>query len=442
MTRVAIDFLYPQVQYGGARGEHILVCKLMTATHENPAILTRRSTLGLMLAALAGNVTAPSLIRVVEKTAAPITPVKKKLAPPLLEWPTLTALGQAMVDKKLTPGLSLSVMSAGVLLYSKGFGLANIESNVATTPQTEFRVASITKQFTAAAILLLAEGGLLTLDDTLAKFLPAVPRGETVTLRQLLSHTSGMGDYINGQRSSLLTEAQTSDYTSDELISIITARQPFFRAQPGATWLYSNSGFTLLGIVVEKLSGMTFSDFCAKHLFAPAGLSQTNIDKTCTTTAICNGYRPNFRAPTKYDLALPVSPSFAGGAGAIRSTTEDLCLWHLALLSGTVLKPESVEAMLTPTLLKNGKPAYERGGADPLEYGLGQGLGTMKNLKLAAHGGRVNGFTGHLRSFTDSKLTVAILYNSDGGGAPGFSAAQRGLKTEASRLGIDHLGLA
>ena len=415
----------------------------MTATHENPAILTRRSTLGLMLAALAGNVAGPSLIRTVEKFATPAaTAVKKTLAAPLFDWPTLTAIGQAMVDKKLTPGLSLSVMNAGVLLYSKGFGLANIEANAAATPQTEFRVASITKQFTAAAILRLAEGGLLKLDDSLVKFLPAIPRAENITLRQLLSHTSGMGDYINGQAISILTEAQNRDYTSDELIKIITARQPMYRAQPGATWLYSNSAFTLLGIVVEKLSGMAFADFCAQHLFAPAGLSQTNIDKTCTTTAICNGYRPNFRAPTKYDLALPISPSFAGGAGAIRSTTEDLCLWHNALLNGKVLKPESVEAMLTPTLLKNGKPAYERQGADPLEYGLGQGLGTMKNLKLAAHGGRINGFTGHLRSFTDSKLTVAILYNSDGGGAPGFSQAQRSLKTEASRLGIAHLGLA
>ena len=415
----------------------------MTATHENPAILTRRSTLGLMLAALAGNVAGPSLIRTVEQVATPAaTAVKKTLAAPLFDWPTLTAIGQTMVDKKLTPGLSLSVMSAGVLLYSKGFGLANIEANAAATPQTEFRVASITKQFTAAAILRLAEGGLLKLDDSLVKFLPAIPRAENITLRQLLSHTSGMGDYINGQAISILTEAQNRDYTSDELIKIITARQPMYRAQPGATWLYSNSAFTLLGIVVEKLSGMAFADFCAQHLFAPAGLSQTNIDKTCTTTAICNGYRPNFRAPTKYDLALPISPSFAGGAGAIRSTTEDLCLWHCALLSGKVLKPESVEAMLTPTLLKNGKPAYERQGADPLEYGLGQGLGTMKNLKLAAHGGRINGFTGHLRSFTDSKLTVAILYNSDGGGAPGFSQAQRSLKTEASRLGIAHLGLA
>ena len=414
----------------------------MTATHENPAILTRRSTLGLMLAALAGNAAAPSLIRTVEKAAPPAPAPKKTLGPPLFDWPTLTALGQSMVDRKLTPGLSLSVMAAGKLLYSKGFGLANIEANAAATPQTGFRVASITKQFTAAAILLLAEGGLLTLDDPLSKFLPAVPRADNITLRQLLSHTSGMGDYINGQASSILTEAQTRDYTSDELIKIIIARQPLYRAQPGATWLYSNSAFALLGIVVEKLSGMAFADFSSQHLFMPAGLTQTNIDKTCTTSAICNGYRPNFRAPTKYDLALPISPSFAGGAGAIRSTTEDLCLWHCALLDGKVLKPESLQAMLTPTLLKNGKPAYERQGPDPLEYGLGQGLGTMKNLKLAAHGGRINGFTGHLRSFTDSKLTVAILYNSDGGGAPGFAAAQKGLKTEASRLGIDYLGLA
>jgi D-alanyl-D-alanine carboxypeptidase len=413
----------------------------MTATHQNPAILTRRSTLGLLIAGLAGNA-APALIRTLEKPA-PVAALKKKLlAPPQFDWPSLTAVGQAMIDKKLTPGLSLSVMSAGTLLYSKGFGLANIEANATVTPQTEFRVGSITKQFTAAAILLLAEGGLLTLSDPLSKFMPAFPRAADITLHQLLSHTSGMGDYINGQAAAILTEAQTRDYTADELISIISARQPLYRAQPGATWLYSNSAFTLLSILVERLSGQAFADFCAQRLFAPAGLTQTSIDKTYSTAAICNGYRPNFRAPTKYDLALPITPSFAGGAGAIRSTTEDLCLWHAALLDGKVLRPESLQAMLTPTLLKNGKPAYERQGNDPLEYGLGQGLGSMNNLKIAAHGGRINGFTGHLRSFTENKLTVAILYNSDGGGAPGFSEAQRKLKTEASRLGIEHLGLA
>lgn len=413
----------------------------MTETHQNPAILTRRSTLGLLLAGLAGNVAAPALVRTIEKPAVIPALQKKVLAPPQFDWPELSAIAQGMVDHQLTPGLSLSVMSAGALLYSKAFGLASIENSKTASPQTEFRVGSITKQFTAAAILLLGEKGLLTLDDPLARFLPAFPRAADITLRQMLSHTSGMGDYINGQADSILTEAQTHDYTADQLLSIISARQPLYRAQPGATWLYSNSAFTLLSIIVERLSGMAFADFCSLHLFAPAGLTQTSIDKTANTTAVCSGYRPNFRAPTRYDIALPISPSFAGGAGAIRSTTEDLCLWHAALLDGRVLKPESLKAMLTPTLLKNGKPAYERQGADPLEYGLGQGLGEMNNLKMAAHGGRINGFTGHLRSFTDSKLTVAILYNSDGGGAPGFSEVQRKLKTEASRLGLEQLGL-
>ncbi|ESQ88784.1 serine hydrolase domain-containing protein [Asticcacaulis benevestitus] len=410
----------------------------MTATHENPALLTRRSTLGLMLAALAGNAAGPSLIKTAETVAA-IAP--RKLAPPLLQWPTLDTLAQTMVDKKLTPGLSLTVMSAGILLYSRGFGMANVETNATVTPQTEFRVASITKQFTAAAILLMAEDGLLSVDDSLAKFMPDFPRATDITLRQLLSHTSGMGDYINGQAQSILTEAQSRDYTANELMAIISARQPLYKAQPGATWLYSNSAFTILGLIVEKLSGLALADFFQQRLFVPAGLAQTKIDKTCTAAAVCNGYRPNFRAPTKYDLAMPISPSFAGGAGAIRSTTEDLCLWHCALLEGKVLKPASLQAMLTPTLLKNGTPAYERRGVEALEYGLGQGLGTFDSLKVASHGGRINGFTGHLRSFTDNKLTVAILYNSDGGGAPGFSAAQKGLRTEASRLGIAYLGL-
>ncbi|MDV6332924.1 serine hydrolase domain-containing protein [Asticcacaulis sp. 201] len=414
----------------------------MTASHANPALLTRRSTLGLLLAGLAGNAVAPQLVKTVEVAATAAAPAIKKLAAPTQSWPSLDALGQAMVDKKLTPGLSLSVMHAGALLYSKGFGLANVDSSTAVTPQTEFRIASITKQFTAASILLLAEDGLLTLDDPLLKFMPEFPRAADITLRQLLSHTSGMGDYINGQSMDVLTQAQTRDYTTDELVKIISARQPLYRAQPGATWLYSNSAFTILGIVVEKLSGMAFADFAFKRLFTPAGLTQTSIDKTCTVASVCNGYRPNYKAPTKFDTVLPVSASFAGGAGAIRSTTEDLSLWHHALLEGKVLKPQSLRAMLTPTLLKNGTPAYERRGNDPMEYGLGQGLGSMNNLKLASHGGRINGFTGHLRSFTDQKLTVAILYNSDGGGAPGFAAAQKGLKTEASRLGLEYLGLS
>ena len=416
----------------------------MTAYHRNPAILTRRSTLGLLLAGL----TASSAEPVMRHMPAVIEAVKveskkvARLAAPLFDWPSLTALAQKMVSSKLTPGLSLSVMHAGGLLYSQGFGLANIEAATTVTPQTGFRIASITKQFTAAAILLLAEDGKLSLDDTLARFIPEFPRATDITLRQMLSHTSGLGDYINGQSLDILVEAQQGTYTSDELIHIISAKKPLFRAAPGRTWLYSNSAFALLGIVVERLSGLAFADFCQRHLFVPAGLEQTAIDTAYPLAGNSNGYRPDYKAPHSFDTNTPVSPSFIGGAGAIRSTTEDLCLWHCALLSGKILKPASLHAMLTPTLLKDGAPAYERRGNEPMEYGLGMGLGTMENRRIAAHGGRVNGFTGHLRSFTSEKLTVAILYNSDGGGAPGFQAIQKALRTEASRLALDSIGLS
>ncbi|MBW8734220.1 MAG: beta-lactamase family protein, partial [Asticcacaulis sp.] len=412
--------------------------------------MSRRSALktglvGLVLLGLAGSAT--QVVRMASKSTSKPT-AKTQLAAvdiprDIKDWPSLDALGDGMVKRKLTPGLSLSVMRDGTLIYSKGFGVANVETGADMTPVTGSRVASITKQFTAAAILVLAEQGKLRLDDPLALFLPDFPRAGDITLRQMLSHTAGLSDYINGQSHDILVAAQTRDYTADELLPIIKSRTPLYRFQPGTSWLYSNSGFALLGIVVEKVSGLAFADFCDQHLFQPAGLRNTTIDKTCTTANVCSGYTPNYLAPHGFDLNLPVSPSFIGGAGAIRATTEDLCLWHCALLNGKVLKPHSVLAMTTPTLLKNGTPAYEHRGPEAMEYGLGMGIGTLPedDLKVISHGGRVNGFTGHLRSVPETKLTVAILYNSDGGGAPGFSAAQKALRTEATKLGLKDVGV-
>ncbi len=417
----------------------------------DPRVMSRRNTLktglaGLVLLGLAGSAT--QVVRMAAKPAAKKTVAKQVAAADIprniKDWPSLDALGDGMVRRKLTPGVSLSVMHDGTLIYSKGFGVANVESGAAMTPVMGSRVASITKQFTAAAVLQLAELGKLNLNDPLARFLPEFPRATDITLRQMMSHTAGLSDYINGQSHDILVAAQTRDYTADELLPIIKSRTPLYRFQPGTSWLYSNSGFALLGIVVEKVSGQTFADYCDQHLFKPAGLRNTVIDKTCTTVNVCAGYTPNYRAPNGYDLNMPVSPSFIGGAGAIRSTTEDLCLWHSALLNGKVLKPHSVMAMTTPTLLKNGTPAYEHRGPEAMEYGLGMGIGTLPedDLKVISHGGRVNGFTGHLRSVPQARLTVAILYNSDGGGAPGFSAAQKSLRTEATKLGLKEIGLA
>ncbi|MGZ3306701.1 MAG: serine hydrolase domain-containing protein, partial [Asticcacaulis sp.] len=366
----------------------------------------------------------------------------RKPGPPLHEWPTLDAMAMSMVRRKLTPGLALSVSHDGTLLYSKGFGTASFASGAPVTAQSAFRIGSITKQFTAAAILLLAEAGQLSVDDTLARFLPAFPRASDITLRQMLSHTSGLSDYLNGQSQEVLEQAQTRDYSAADLIHIIEARKPLYRVPPGTAWLYSNSGFTLLSIVVEHIANMPFGQFCQQHLFGPAGMEDSAIDPAgLVVPNHCDGYRPDFRAPNQFDPIKPISPSFGLGAGGIRSTTEDLCAWHAALLDGRIIKPQSLKVMFTPERLKNGELAFEHNGPEKLEYGFGLGMGKMGDRLYIAHGGRVNGFTGHLRSYPGDKLTIAIQYNSDGGGAGDFMPSQRRLRYEATRLGYEAIGI-
>ncbi len=371
---------------------------------------------------------------------APVRP--KKPRPPLKDWPTLDAMADNMIRRKMSPGISISVAHAGTLLYSKGFGTASFTTEAPVTSQSGFRIGSITKQFTAAAILLMAERGALKVDDTLAKFMPTFPRADEITLRQMLSHTAGLSDYLNGQSQDLLVEAQDRDYSAADLLRIIEARKPLYRLPPGTGWLYSNSGFTLLSIVVEQLSGIPFGDFCRWHLFKPAGMDDSAIDPVSAVVPDrCDGYRPDFRAPNEFDPIKPISPSFGLGAGGIRSTTEDLCAWHAALLGGKILKPASLKTMFTPMRLNNGQMAFERSGPEKMEYGFGLGMGMMGERLYISHGGRVNGFTGHLRSFPSDKLTLSIQYNSDGSGAGGFMPAQRALRWEATRLAYDAIGI-
>lgn len=391
---------------------------------------------GLALGSLAACKPKPhKQVAVAEK---PVPPLKRAIQ----HWPTLDALGDRMVKLRFTPGVSLSVMHKGTLLYSRGFGDSNMADNRPVTPQTGFRIASVTKQFTAAAILVLQEQGKLSVHDKLSRFLPDFPQSERVNLAQMMSHTSGMNDYLNHQRQSVLDEAQHRDYTSPELFSIIAAVHPPYSAPPGTRWLYSNSAFSLLGIAVERASGMNLAKFCQTHLFEPAGMAQTSIDESCTAFTGCTGYRPNFRAHTGFDTILPISPTFGGGAGGIASTTEDLARWHSALLGGRILKAASLNQMITPMLLNSGKPAWEVVGPERLNYGFGQGIGKLDGRTFIAHGGRLNGFTSHLRSLVHEQLTVAVLYNCDGTGVPGYTNAQRALRIEAMRLGLDKISKA
>ena len=384
---------------------------------------TRRAALGLILAGLAGCSQKPQTVSK-PIAALPPLPVKQRV------WPTLDAMAQAMIDRHQTPGLSVSVARHGTVIYSRGYGLGDLAIKSPATPLSGFRIASVTKQFTAASILLLAEDGKLAVTDPLSKFLPGYPHGADMTLAQMLSHTAGLGDYINGQDGVILQEAQSRDYTTEELLGIIQA-STIQRFKPGTRYAYSNSGFALLGIVAEKVSGVPFAQFLHERIFAPVGMGGSGID-AMADAAKCCGYRPNHLAGLGFGPVYPVSPSFIGGAGAIRSCTDDLCRWHNALLTGKILKPQSVVAMLTPQRLKDGRVVV----AEHEGYGFGQRLGMEYGRPYLMHGGMVNGFASHLRSYPLDGVTVACLYNCDGVGSGGFWMAQHNLRKEASRLAL------
>ena len=406
------------------------------------ALLMRRDVLmgvatGLTGGALTLWAGAALLPKMAVEAPPPATePAAPPPVPPLLNWPALDDLGQRMIEQHVTPGLSLSVMKGGVMLYSAGFGNARLLPKRPVDAHTGFRIASISKQFTAAAILLLAEEGKLSLGDPLARFLPDFPRADVMTLRELLSHTSGLDDYLSGRHAEMLTTAQKHDYTQQGLLEAIKTAAPLFRCPPGMKWVYSNTGFALLGIIVERLSGLSLAAFCQQRLFAAAGLSRTAMDPlNLGDPDICEGHRANRSLRDGFGQVWPVSPSFAGGSGGLRSTSADLCRWHSALMSGKILKPESLTAMLTPVRLKDGAFAMDRENTRSPGYGLGMRLGFIGAQPFFTHSGRINGFTGQLMTLPLEQLTMAVLYNCDGANDGGFFPSHAALRDEAVRLG-------
>ncbi len=409
------------------------------------ALLMRRDVLtGIGTGLTGGALTLWAGATLLPKTAVPLPdlsppaaePVAPPPPPPLLNWPSLDDLGHNMIERYVTPGLSLSVMKAGTLLYSAGFGNAQLLPKRLVDNRTGFRIASISKQFTAAAILLLMEEGKLRLDDPLARFIPDFPRADIMTLRQLLSHTSGLDDYLSGRHAEMLTAAQTHDYTQTGLLEAIKGADPLFRCPPGMKWVYSNTGFALLGIVVERLSGLPLATFCKERLFGPAGMTRTSIDPlNAYDPDVCEGHRANRSLRDGFGQVWPVSASFAGGSGGLRSTSADLCRWHSALMTGRILKTASLADMLTPVHLKDGAFAMDRENTRSPGYGLGMRLGFIDGQPFFTHSGRINGFTGQLLSLPFAQLTVAALYNCDGANDGGFFPSHAALREEAVRLG-------
>ncbi len=327
-------------------------------------------------------------------------------------------------------GVQIAMALRGRPLLSKGFGLANLETRTSVTADTVFRIGSLTKQFTAAAIVKLSASGRLGLDDPASRHLPFFATHKPFTLRELMNHTAGL--HSDDQAVSCPAGA-AGQRSQIDLARAIGAQGKVFDFDPGTAWFYSNANYIVLGAVIEQVTGSTLAAAVARMIFKPLGLVATAFD---TSGAIvpgrASGYTPVDGAPPALRHSDFIEISDAGGAGAMRSTALDLCRWHAALFSGRLFDPAHVEMMLTPGRLRDGRlSGSHRFSPDDAAYGDVQyALGLLvappiHGHRSALHYGAIDGFAACLETYVDVGLTCAVLCNGDIGPAAPFKAVRR-----------------
>ena len=299
---------------------------------------------------------------------------------------------------KKAPGVAILVARDGEVLYRKGFGYADIENKILVTPDTKFRIGSVTKQFTAAAILKLQENNLLSVNDKLSKFIPDFPRGDEVTIYMLLTHTSGIHSYTNNPD---FISKVTKPISPDSLVNAI--KKDPYDFNPGEKMMYNNSGYFLLGYIISKVSGKPYDVFLKENFFDPLHMNNTGI--YYTGIKLENEAKGYGGINGAYKPALNWDMSWAGGAGAIYSTVDDLLKWNQALYGGKVLTQKSLDAALTPAVLKTGEEPSMR-------YGFGLGLVKYRGMDVISHSGGLHGFLTQLSYYAKEKTTVVMFTNT------------------------------
>jgi CubicO group peptidase (beta-lactamase class C family)/uncharacterized protein YneR len=294
------------------------------------------------------------------------------------------------------PGGSVLVLRNGKTILRKGYGVADLSSKAPITPEMVFRIGSITKQFTSAAILKLSEQGKINLQDDITRYLPDYPtQGKKITIEHLLTHTSGIKSYTS-LPALMVKESKAKPHAVQEVINAFKDQPMDFN--PGESYLYNNSGFFLLGAIVEKVSGTTWSNYLQKNFFNPLKMKSTFTDDKNISNAVI-GYAKN----TEYVQADYVHPSLPFAAGAILSTVDDLWKWNEAIFSYKVIKKELLEKAWTPLTLNSGVKQ---------SYGYGWQLAKLDNKKVIAHGGAIDGFLSYALYVPETKIFVTVLCNS------------------------------
>lgn len=294
------------------------------------------------------------------------------------------------------PGAVVAAIQGGIFLHCKAYGLANLEWTIPLPTDAVFHIASLTKQFTAVAIMMLKERGLVSLDAPMNDYLPDFPLGgRHVTIRHLLNHTSGFRSYN-----------RFSDYRELARLHLPLAaiverlkRQPF-DFLPGERYLYNNSGYVLLGAIIEKVSGAKYRDFLRQEIFAPLGMEQTSylFDEPLVAKR-AQGYQ---RGRAGFENASYTSPTHSHAAGGLGSTVCDLAKWDRAIRTNRLITAESFAQMLEPTRLNDGSE---------YPYGFGWGTADYLGRRLYHHAGGWSGFASHMLHLRDEELTTIVLSN-------------------------------
>ena len=297
-----------------------------------------------------------------------------------------------------TPSASVAIVKDGQIAYLEAYGHAQLEPSTSAKPEMRYSIGSISKQFTAAAILLLQQQGKLSLDDKVGKFIPGLTRANEVTIRQLLSHTSGYQDYW------------PQDYVMPMMLQPTTAqkildgwaRKPL-DFEPGTKWQYSNTNYVIAGLIVEKVSGEPLLQFLQEKVFAPLNMkSVADIDKAKLGETDPTGYLRYALGPSR--PAPKEGSGWLFAAGELAMPAEDLAKWDISIINRKLLKPASYGELETEILLKNGLGT---------RYGLGVFVSSEFGHRSLSHGGEVSGFTAENMVFPDERVAVVVLTNLD-----------------------------
>ena len=299
------------------------------------------------------------------------------------------------------PGAVVAIVKDREVYYQKAYGMANMEWGIKNTLETTFRIASLSKQFTASAIMLLVQAGKLSVTDDFTRYVPDYPTyGHTITIEHLLTHTSGLKSFTNLDS---YPQFSVQNLTHEELLAIVKDNPMDF--DPGTQYAYNNTAYYLLGMIIEAASGMSYADFMRTQIFEPLDMKSTcYLYDEPIIKQRASGYQKN--AEGNYENASYVCMKIPFSAGGLGATIEDLVKWDLVLRAEVLLNKEMQQRMYTPVKLKDGQQE---------NYGYGWGICEHQGYRVVSHSGGINGYASFIARFLEKELSVILLANNSGG---------------------------